>query len=140
MMMCNFSAIIRAGHIFAARKLKHIEISGAEHPILMFLGRNSNTNQEAIAKYFLIDKGAVAKSLAKLEEKGLVQRLINPQNHREKVILLSDRGKEHLKEMKEVLDEWNGLLFKDLSQEEMECFEAIVNKMAKNVAVITNKE
>ena len=134
MMMCNFSAIIRAGHIFAARKLKHIEISGAEHPVLMFLGRNENSNQEAIAKYFLIDKGAVAKTLAKLEEKGLVERLVNPQNHREKVISLSEKGKEHLKEMKEVLDEWNSLLFKDLSKEEMDSFDKIVNKMAKNVA------
>lgn len=134
MMMCNFSAIIRAGHIFASRKLKHIEISGAEHPVLMFLGCNQNSNQEAIAKYFLIDKGAVAKTLAKLEEKGLVERFVNPQNHREKVISLSERGKEHLKEMKEVLDEWNSLLYKNLSQEEMDSFEKIVNKMSKNVA------
>ena len=134
MLMSNFSVIIRSGYIYASRELRHIDISGAEHPILMFLAKNPSTNQEAIAKYLMIDKGAIAKSLAKLEEKDFVIRTINKNNKRENIISLTEKGKANIEAMKKVLDEYYILLFKNLSVDEKNTFELLVGKIAKNVS------
>ena len=57
----------------------------------MFLQDNQCT-QEDIGAHFDLDKGRIARSLSELEEKGLVRRLINEKNKRQKFVSLTVRG------------------------------------------------
>lgn len=132
MFMSDLSIIVRCGYVFASRLLKDYDISGGEQPILMYLAGNPNINQDAIAKHYMIDKGAVAKTLAKLEEKGFVQREINPDNQREKFISLTEKGQESISRLSEFLDTWNELLFKGICDEDVKLFEEVVAKIASN--------
>ena len=69
MFMKNVSAISRYGYIYAHRNLKNINITGSEHSIVMYLSINDSINQESISEALMLDKGTIAKTLAKLEEK-----------------------------------------------------------------------
>ena len=137
MLMNNLSIIMRHSRTFCERKLREYDIGFPEQVILMYLSRNNNVSQEDIAKYFMIDKGAIAKSLSKLESKDFVIRKENPYDKRGKLILLSPKGEHIISHMGTILDEWNQYFFMGLSIDEIEQFDRISKIMADNVANIS---
>ena len=136
MLMNNLSIIMRHSRTFCERKLREYDIGFPEQVILMYLSEHKYVSQEEIAKYFMIDKGAIAKSLSKLETKEYVIRKENPVDKRGKLILLSKTGEQILSHMRTLLEEWNQYFFMGLSVEEMDQFDRLSKIIADNVANI----
>jgi DNA-binding MarR family transcriptional regulator len=82
MYMNCLSIISRYSRTFFERRLAELSIGFTEHSILVYLDKCDVLNQEQIAKHFMLDKGAVAKALNKLEEKNYITRQENPSNKR----------------------------------------------------------
>lgn len=114
------------------RRLTKYNLGHSEQEILMFLSKNDPVNQDMIAAFFVIDKGAVAKSLSKLEEKGYVNRMINPEDHREKMISLTPKGVEIMDNMQEILTDWHTAIYEGLNQEDIAQLERITSVIAAN--------
>lgn len=131
--MDNMSIIVRYCRMFTERKLKEHDLSFGEQIIIMFLSANENVNQEAISKKYMIDKGMVAKTLDKLEQKGFIRRLQNPENKRENIISLQQKGINILSDMGDVLREWNEILYDGMSEEEIACVKRLTGKMVENL-------
>ena len=131
--MYKMSMIVRYSRIFSDRKLKKYDMNFGEEVIVMYLAANSGINQEAIAKHFMIDKGAIAKSINRLEEKQYIIKKQNPDNKRENLLWLSEKGMEIIEEMKGILEEWNALLYKDMTEEEVETVNRLIDRIADNV-------
>jgi DNA-binding MarR family transcriptional regulator len=127
---------MRHSRTFCERKLREYDIGFPEQVILMYLSEHKYVSQEDIAKNFMIDKGAIAKSLSKLETKEYVIRKENPVDKRGKLILLSTTGEQILSHMETLLEEWNQYFFMGLSVEEMEQFDRLSKIVADNVANI----
>ena len=140
MLMKNFSIIVRHSRTFCEKALQDYGIGFPEQIILMYLSRNDNVNQDTIAKHFMIDKGSIAKTIGKLEDKALIERAENPSNKREKLISLSKNGADILKYMNKALNEWNNCIFEGFSSDEIEQIERLINIMAINVAKLEGKE
>jgi MarR family transcriptional regulator for hemolysin len=140
MLMNSLSIITRHSRTFCEHKLREFDIGFPEQVILMYLSEYGTVTQEDIAKYFMIDKGAIAKTSSKLEEKGFVLRSENPKNRREKLMLLSDKGKEMIAYMRKVLEEWNQCYLKGLSDDEIKEYIRITGIMAENAAKCINCE
>lgn len=132
MLMKDLSVITRLSRIYSIRRLSKFNLGHSEHEILMYLSKNSPVNQDMIASFFLIDKGAIAKSLSKLEEKGYVDRIVNPDNHREKIISLTSKGREILDAMRDILVEWNDGIFEGLKPKDITEVERITSIIADN--------
>ncbi|UWG99152.1 MarR family transcriptional regulator [Dehalobacter sp. DCM] len=132
MLMKDLSVITRLSRMYSIRRLNNFNLAHSEHEIMMYLAQNSRVNQDMIASFFLIDKGAIAKSLSKLEEKGYVDRVINPENQREKIISLTAKGMEVMDAMWDILMEWNNGIFEGLSPEEIKDIERITGIVADN--------
>lgn len=132
MLMIYLSEIVRCGNLFINRKLKDQNSSYPEHFILMFLMSGRKVNQETIAGHFMVDKGTVAKTLSKMEAKGLITRAENPENHREKLVSLTQPGREKSEGMKQLRKEWNTAIFDGVSGEELEAFNRTLGKLAEN--------
>ena len=62
--------------------------------ILYLLWGGNCLRQEDIAAQTALDKGAVARSVARLEERGLVERWVSDQCRREKQVSLTPAGEE----------------------------------------------
>lgn len=139
MLMNNLSIIVRHSKVFCEHRLHDYGVGFPEQVILMYLSSNNVVNQDAIAQYFMLDKGAIAKTLRKLEEKGLIKRLQNPENKRENLISIAQEGQNILGEMGKALNEWNQYFFEGLSDVEIRQYENITKKIADNVAKLNEK-
>lgn len=133
MIHSDLSIIVRGSEIFLSRSLSDSNITATEQTMLMYLYGHKTPNQEEIAEYFMLDKGTVAKTLRKLEEKSLIERRVNEKDQREKVITLTDKAYELKQVCVNLLKTWNTAIYKDISEEEREVFERVVGKIALNV-------
>ena len=131
--MDNLSVIVRYCRSFAEKKLKQFDLTFGEQVIIKFLSKHENMNQDAISKRYMIDKGMVAKTLNKLEEKGFILRKQNPDNKRENIISLTQKGVYILDNINAAVNEWNEILYEDMSDDEISYVKKLTGRMAKNI-------
>lgn len=136
MLMSNLSIIVRGSQVYCSRKLSDFGINSAEEYILMYLMGHKDANQDAVAKFFMLDKGTVARSLQKLESKGFIVRKINDGNQREKVITLTEKALNLKQVLSELLLDWRSAMFDGLSEKEIAAFEAAVDRISDNISKI----
>ncbi|MEG0874140.1 MAG: MarR family transcriptional regulator [Clostridiales bacterium] len=130
--MNELSMIVRQMRVFSERKLQNRNLGFPEQLVLMYLSQGRECNQEQIAQHLGIDKGAIAKTIGKLEAKCLIKRQENPENKREKRISITAQANAVLGEMSQILQEWNDNIYAGISSEDIKEMERIIGKMAKN--------
>ena len=132
--MDNLEVIIRYWRSFTEKRLKEFNLTFGEQIIIMFLSRNENINQETISKRYMIDKGMIAKTLTRLEDKGFILREQNPNNKRENIISLTEKSAYIIDDINAIYDEWNKILYDEMSEEDIDSVKRLTSKMAKNVS------
>lgn len=147
MIMTDLSILSRYSRTFFERRLAENNIGFTEHQIILYLCKIDSVNQDTIAKHFMLDKGAVAKALSKLENKEFIQRTDNPDNKREKLISITPSGQSKFEYLTKELQEWHEVLFQGMSSEEINQFGRIISIMSSNAVkaindkyTLTNKE
>lgn len=138
MIMNDISILSRYSRTFFERRLSEINVGFTEQLILMYLCKCDSVNQDTIAKYFMLDKGAIAKTLNKLEEKAFITRTDNPNNKREKLISITKNSKDIIVDINKELREWHNYLFTGLNEEEIDQFTSIIKKISINAANVIN--
>ena len=105
----------------------------SQHMMLMFLSRHvgENFSQKEIADRFEISPAAVATTLKKLENAGLVGRQTNAEDARFNQIDLTDKGREIVSKTKILFRQIDEEMFKDLTQEEMQNLSATLAKLVQ---------
>lgn len=132
--MDNLEVIVRYWRNFTEKRLKEFDLTFGEQIIIIFLSKNENVNQETISKRYMIDKGMVAKTLTRLEDKGFVLRERNPENKRENIISLTEKSLYIMNDINTIFDDWNKILYGEMSKEDIECVKRLTGKMVENVA------
>ena len=132
--MDNFEVIVRYWRSFTEKKLKEFDLTFGEQIIIIFLSKNENVNEESTSKRYMIDKGMVAKTLTRLEDKGFIKREQNPNNKRENIISLTEKSAYIMKYINAIFDDWNKILYGEMSKEDIDCVKRLTGKMAENVA------
>ena len=125
------SMISKCQQIYLNHHLKDLGINSSQLHLLFEISNQSNINQEKIAKRCNINKGAVARSIKKLEDNELVVREIDEANRRQNKISLTQKGKVVLNDSIEVLDKWESEVFKNFSKENKE----LLNESLKEVFI-----
>jgi DNA-binding MarR family transcriptional regulator len=118
--------------MFCDRRLSDADVGFTGQSILMYLYHGEIVNQDTIAKHFMLDKGAIAKTLNKLEQKQLITRTDNPQNKREKLIAITELGKSNFDFYEKELKELHSFLYEGLSEKEIAEFNRIVEIISNN--------
>ena len=136
----EFSIIHRYSRMYMSRAMENYGISGRLIPYVMFICNNPATTQEAIARTFHIDKGAVARTIALLMEKGLVVRKENPDNKRENLLFPAEEMLKISERVRDAEDELEEVLNHGLSTAEQEQMEVLLEKMASNLIQAVGKE
>ncbi|MDD6404134.1 MAG: MarR family transcriptional regulator [Mollicutes bacterium] len=88
--------------------------------------------QKDIEEALNLSKATVSDVLNRMEKNGLIERNTNPNDTRSKMIVLSKDTKELFENNKKRLQELEKKAKKDITQEELEIFSNILNKMIKN--------
>lgn len=131
--MDNFEVIVRYWRNFTEKRLREFDLTFGEQIIIIFLSKNENVNQESISKRYMIDKGMVAKTLTRLEDKGFIKREQNPNNKRENIISLTTKSAYIMKDINAIFDDWNKILYGEMSKADIECVKKLTGKMVENI-------
>ena len=119
--------------IYVNRNLEEYGINTTQLHLLFEIAHHTNINQEMIAARCNINKGAVARSIRKLEEKGLVKREIDENNRRQNRLSLTKDGEDILIKACGVLRDWEDSVILDDGYIKKE----LLQKVLKEIAVKT---
>ena len=126
------SMISRGQEIYLNHQLKDLDINSTQLQLLFEISHQNNLNQERIASRCNFNKGAVARSIRKLEEKELIIREIDEKNRRQNKVSLTPKGEEIIKKGIDVLNIWEDEVFNDYLIDEI-----TLKKVLKDIAVRT---
>ena len=132
MFMADVSIIVRRMRVQSDRAMSDLGVGFPEQSVLMILRAYGAANQDAIASRLGIDKGSVAKTIAKLEEKDLVKRAVNPKNKREKIVETTPQTEQIMKTMEETLKDMEAMFFNGFSDEEIKTATSLLARIAQN--------
>ena len=119
--------------VYVNRNLEGFGINTTQLHLLFEIAHESNINQEMIATRCNINKGAVARSIRKLEERGLVKREIDKNNRRQNRLSLTKDGEDILIKACGVLRDWEDSVILDDGYIKKE----LLQKVLKEIAVKT---
>ena len=118
----KMTKIAREVSKFTVQMMKEEGIGTAEFDVIHFIRHNPGVTQTKMLETLKIDKGAAAKRVASLENKGYLIRKPNPDDGRSQLLYATEKA-EDLKNSKAQIEtifyEW---LLGDLSAEEKEAF------------------
>lgn len=98
-------------------------------------GREQYT-QQSLGNFLNVDKVTMVRIIDHLTDKGMIERVSNPVDRREKFIKLTAKGKKIVKEINEVVINLNETTMKGFSQEERVILYDLIEKMNENLSHI----
>lgn len=121
--------ISRVAHRYEGIRLKGSNIGTSEFECLYYISKNNGMNQEKLRSFLNIDKSAVARMVANLEEKGYVSRIQDKDDKRAKKLFITDKAVD-MKNMSSSVEsffyEW---LVEDIDPNEKEVFLKVLNDL-----------
>ena len=130
--------IARSQTIYINNNLASLEINATQLHLMFEISHQNHINQEKISQRCNINKGSVARSMKKLEDKGLIKREIDENNRRQNKISLTEHGEKTLKKAIEILDNWEEKVF-DSEYIEMDVLQKVLKKMAIKAIELNKK-
>ena len=134
------SMIARGHTIYINRHLENLNISATQLHLLFEISHQCEINQEKIASRCNINKGSVARSIKKLEDKGLVKRKVDENNRRQNKISLTQTGEETLNEAVKILKQWEDEVILDKGYIEKELLQQILKEIAIKTMELNQRE
>lgn len=131
--------IARGQTIYLNHHLKNLGINSTQLHLLFEISHQKHINQEKIASRCNINKGAVARSVKKLEENELVIRTIDEENRRQNKVSLTPEGEKTLNESIQLLKTWEDEVLCD-NIIEKELLQKALKKIALNTIKLNNGE
>ena len=124
--------IYRGQSIYINHQLQDFDINATQLHLLFEISHQKEINQEKIAGRCNINKGSVARSIKKLEEKGLIIRKTDDENRRQNKISLTEKGVKTLNESIKILSDWEDEVISDNIIEK-----ELLQKALKEIAIKT---
>lgn len=128
------SRLERSAFTFFSRRLKPFDIGPGQQAYLLSLAPGETLPQETLARRVGVDKANVSRALARLEMRGLVERVPAEIDGRQKPTRLSEEGIRIRQEIEGIAQEWIAMLREGVSPEEWETFAYLIEKIAAKAA------
>ncbi|MFW5866835.1 MAG: MarR family winged helix-turn-helix transcriptional regulator [Armatimonadota bacterium] len=114
--------------------MERLDLPPAAFPLMLRLRHRDNVSQEDLVSDFLVDKGTVARTLAHLEDAGLVTREVDPDDRRVKRVSITEQGREVARDLRAVARRWDGKLTDGFTDEEREQLLDYLARMKDNAS------
>ena len=130
----NYNRTIRLNRVFINSKLKTSGLSSGLYPFIMELAERNGLSLHELSNSVCVDSSYTTRALDKLIKLKYVEKKTNQLDLRALEISLTDKGKKLNGKIKTIIDEWNGIIFNNLTEEELKTYEAITNKIHANAS------
>jgi len=136
----QLSILGRCQLMYRANRLRKSGLLPPHYNYVIPICRNPGLSQEQLARRVYFDKYNVTRHLNKLEENGFVER--HPSDNDKRVMLVYPTQKmlDLLPQVRQCIDEWDSLLFNDLSDEELEQLNATLLKITRRAQEYVNSK
>lgn len=121
-MIANYSRYIK-------EILDETEITRAEIPFLIRVRFSEKTTQKELVELFKVSEGYTAKLLRKFEDLGYITRHENPDNRRQKIVELTDKGVEKTDELIKIINDWEIKVTSNMTKEEVKLLKSLLFKV-----------
>lgn len=130
----NFTKSLRT-RILENLKKAGIEINIEEWIALAFLNRYDDKNQQQLGSLLMQDKTAVTRLVDLMERNGLVRRKIDPKDKRNKIILLTNEGRELYEKIVPYVEKTIDQANKGINDADLELVKSTLIKMNSNLSI-----
>lgn len=123
-------------HYYATlnERLRPFGLSAGQVPVMLSLAVCQNVTQEALARHFHVDKGAVARAARRLEEGGFIRRETDPADRRAVRLFLTAEGERVVPEFARFGREWEETVTAGLDAQEQAELRSLLARMARSCA------
>ncbi len=101
--------------------------------ILYTLLKEDRLNQKELSSRCHMDTTTMSRNIDNLEKLELLKREMNPESRRSVIICLTEKGREKALNIREMFNDFESILRKDISEEDMEFFKGILAKICENL-------
>ena len=140
--MRKMNIISRCESIYRTQQLEE-ELPGIFHSYVLAICRKPGMSQDKLARHLCINKSNVTRHLAKLEQKGYIQRRVSEEDKRELLVYPTQRMLDLHPDVVRITKEWNALVSEDVTEEELEVFHRVLDKVlekSKSIAYGEEKQ
>lgn len=113
--------------------LKETEITYSQYYMFMLLYYEPDVNQSDIAKACFMNRSGVSRAFSEFEKKGLIERKINPNNKREYITTLTDKGLKTARFLEEKELEWDAMICEELDLTHSELMDSLSKLSMKSL-------
>lgn len=110
-----------------------------EWRVIAVLGRHPGLSANGVAERTAMDKVAVSRTIAKLLERGLVQRDIHGDDRRRSVLELSEAGYTIYDEVAPLAQAWEQALLAHFSDEDRRQLDGLLSKLGQGLERLTGQ-
>ncbi|CAM3612008.1 Transcriptional regulator, MarR family OS=Castellaniella defragrans (strain DSM / CCUG 39792/ 65Phen) OX=1437824 GN=BN940_08496 PE=4 SV=1 [Castellaniella denitrificans] len=104
-------------------------VTPMQYAVLCVLLDNPGVDQVSVAGLAAIDTSTAASVAMRLEEKGLLSRRVDPANRRQRILTLTDRGRDLLLELNDAIGRLHRRIFEKFSPREEARFMELLQKL-----------
>lgn len=119
----NHLITLKETHDYYLKKFidNETEISYSQYYMFMLLYFEPGVNQSDIAKACFMNRSGVSRAFTDFENKGLIERKINPNNKREYITTLTEKGLKTAKFLEKKEIQWDEMICRqlDLSRDDL---------------------
>jgi DNA-binding MarR family transcriptional regulator len=118
---------------FIKARFEPYNLAPEQNLILMLLWEHDGLTQNQLVEKLEKDKTNIARMASSLERKGFVKRIQCPEDRRSVRLYLTKRGKELGSSIIPIAEEFNEIVCRGISEDELFELERLLAKMRENV-------
>ena len=125
----QFSDAVREFYTYNKEGLEKIGLTVTQARTLHVLSDFEGMSQQAAKQFLAVSSSTLSEMITLLEKKEFVVRKVNESNRRFTLIYLTDKGREVMNELNQLFKAYCLQMTKNLTQDEVEIFERLLNKL-----------
>ncbi|MDO5048197.1 MAG: MarR family winged helix-turn-helix transcriptional regulator [Anaerococcus sp.] len=102
------------------KRLRHFSLNDLEAFILINMAYMEEVTQKSLCMKLKAPKTTINSSIKNLEDKGLINLVLSDKDKRKKILVLTEKGDRHRREILKPINESNLRIYKDLGEENVE--------------------
>jgi MarR family transcriptional regulator, transcriptional regulator for hemolysin len=114
-------------------KLNHLDIDRNYYALVLIESRDGLITQQELAELLHSDKVSIVRIVDYLSEKGYIKRVRKTDDRRKHSLVLTEKAKKGLPEIKKAFIEMNGIALNGLQSSQVSEFNEIINKIKHNI-------
>lgn len=120
------------------RRARTVGLTRAQWMVISYLDRNEGSNQAAIADFLDVEPITIVRHLDRLEEAGWIERRLDPNDRRARLIYLTDKARPILATKRELGAEMREVMLAGLSETARDQLLASLQKIRTNLTQSLN--